>query len=218
MNDEVARHNMVSQQVRAWQVLDEQVLAVLSAIAREQFVPDAFRHLAYSDTDIPLPEGQTMLSPKVVGRALQALHIRTHEKVLEIGTGTGYVTACIAKLAQLVVSAEIKPTLLAIAEKNLRAFPQKNIILEKADAVFGLEEYGPFDVIVATGSYPLGVPESLCAQLNNDGRLFAICGEGTAMEAVLVERKNSSTFVTTSLFETSVMPLIHAPVSSKFQF
>lgn len=218
MNFQIARNNMVVQQIRPWQVFDENVLKVLSEVQRENFTPKAFIELAYSDTDIPLNEGQTMLSPKVVARALQAIKLSTQDKVLEIGTGTGYVSACLTKLAGAVISVEIQPTLLAQAEKNLNAMNCRHLTLEQGDAAMGWEAHAPYDAIIVTGSYPLGVPEKICSQLNVSGRLFAITGVAPRMQAVVIERKSKSEYTTTTLFETVVPALIHAPQPKKFQF
>ncbi|MGD9592749.1 MAG: protein-L-isoaspartate O-methyltransferase [Candidatus Berkiella sp.] len=218
MNFQQARTNMVAQQIRPWHVLNEQILSAMSLIMRENFVPMAFHNLAYSDTDIPLTEGQTMLAPKVVGRVLQALNLTSQEKVLEVGTGTGYVTACLSKLVKEIVSVEIQPTLLAQAQTNLKALNVRNLTLTQGDAVFGWEDYAPYDAIVVTGSYPLGVPEKICDQLRPGGRLFAFTGIAPTMRAVLIERLDKSQFTTSMVFETVVPALIHAPQPKKFQF
>jgi protein-L-isoaspartate(D-aspartate) O-methyltransferase len=153
---------MVAQQVRPWQVIDDDVLKVMAAIPREQFVPAAFKNLAYSDTDIPMGEGQTLLAPKVVGRALQAMAFNGNEKVLEIGTGTGYVTACLSQLAQSVVSVEIHESLLAIADQNLTKLNCRQVTLLHQDGILGIDDFAPYDVIVITGNFPLGVPQPIC--------------------------------------------------------
>ncbi|MBI2790987.1 MAG: protein-L-isoaspartate O-methyltransferase [Gammaproteobacteria bacterium] len=218
MNFLQARSNMVAQQVRPWHVINDNVLTAMLQIPRENFVPLAFHHVAYSDTDIPLSEGHTMLPPKVVGRALQALELTGVEKVLEVGTGTGYVTACLTKLAGSVVSIEIQPTLLAQAQMNLDALNCRNLTLLQGDAVFGWEDEAPFDAIFVTGSYPLGVPEQICAQLKTPGRLFAFTGLAPTMRAVLIERFGKNDYTTNTLFETVVPALIHAPQPKAFQF
>lgn len=219
MSFQQARANMVAQQVRPWHVINENVLTVLSQIPRETFVPKAYQHLAYSDTDIPLDEGQTMLSPKIVGRALETLNLQGKESVLEVGTGTGYVSACLSKLAGKVTSVEILPNLLSQAEKNLNLLNCHHINLAQGNAVFGWESEAPYDAIIITGSYPLGVPEKVCEQLKiKGGRLFAIIGDAPSMKAVLIERFGNFDYTTTTLFETVVPALIHAPVPKKFQF
>jgi len=215
---QLARTNMVIQQVRPWQVLDNQVLTILSQIPRELFVPPAFTGIAYTDTAIPLSEGQVMLSPKLVGRALQALALTGEEKVLEVGTGTGYVTACLAKLVKTVVSIEIHAKLLAQAEKNLAMLGCRSLILKEGNAALGWAAQAPYDAIMITGSYPLGVPAQMKEQLKIKGRLFAICGQAPTMEAVLIERQTKTLYVTHTLFETVVPELIHAPQPSSFYF
>jgi protein-L-isoaspartate(D-aspartate) O-methyltransferase len=154
----------------------------------------------------------------VVGRALQALELTGAEKVLEVGTGTGYVTACLTKLAGSVVSIEIQPTLLGQAQMNLDALNCRNLTLLQGDAVFGWEDDAPFDAIFVTGSYPLGVPEQICAQLKTGGRLFAFTGLAPTMRAVLIERSGKNDYTTNTLFETVVPALIHAPQPKAFQF
>lgn len=219
MNVQMARSNMVSQQVRPWHVLDEKVLEVLAQLPREVFVPAPYQALAYSDTDIPLLEGQHMLSPKVVGRALQAINLTGRETVLEVGTGTGYVTACLTKLAGSTYSVEIHSPLLQEAEKNLAQLGCRNVTVAQEDGIFGWEKHAPYDAIVVTGSYPLGVPEKICEQLKPfGGRLFAIIGTAPVMQAVLIERQEKSQFTTTVLFETMVSALVHAPRPKLFQF
>lgn len=219
MNFQQARTNMVIQQIRPWYVNDEQVLSILSQISREIFVPPAYLNLAYSDTDIPLSENQTMLAPKIVGRALQTLNLSGTEKVLEVGTGTGYITACLSKLAAQLFSIEIQSSLLAMAEKTLSTLNCRNLTLEQGDGVLGWTKYAPYDAIIVTGSYPLGVPQILLDQLNpNKGRLFAFSGLSPSMQAVLIERKDKSQFQTRFLFETVVPPMIHAPQPHQFRF
>lgn len=216
MNYALLRTNMIQQQVRPWYVLDDTVLEVMAKIAREKFVPTEFAKLAYSDTDIPLPENQTMLSPKVVGKALQALKILPENKVLEIGTGTGYVTACLAELAKEVISLEINETLFSLAKQNINS---PKVTLIKGDGVYGFGNCAPYDAIFITGSYPLGIPEKVCEQLNpQGGKLFAFYGQAPAMEAVLITRHGPNHYSTEALFETVVPALIGAPAPSRFQF
>jgi protein-L-isoaspartate(D-aspartate) O-methyltransferase len=151
---EQARFNMIEQQVRPWAVLDQRVLSVMRALPREAFVPDAYRGLAYADIEIPLPGGSTMLAPKVVGRLLQALEIRDRDRVLEIGSGTGYVTACLAQLGQRVVSLEIDPDLAEGARERLAALGVGQVEVITADALAGDAPGAPFDAIAVTGSMP----------------------------------------------------------------
>jgi protein-L-isoaspartate(D-aspartate) O-methyltransferase len=218
MNFLQARTNMVFQQVRPWYVFSNSVLTVLNEIPRERFVLPAYTNLAYSDQVLPLLEGETLLPPKIVGRALQALTLTGKEKVLEIGTGSGYVTACLSKLAASVISVEIHGSLLEHARKTLSDLHYQHFILEQGNAVEGWEANAPYDAIFVTGSYPIGVPEKLCAQLVPEGgRLFAIVGTAPSMEAVLIER-DSDRYTTEILFETSVPALIHALQPKKFHF
>lgn len=217
MNFLHARTNMVVQQVRPWYVFDSHVLAVLNEIPRERFVP-TYADLAYSDMALYLPEGETMLPPRIVGRALQALALTGKEKVLEIGTGTGYVTACLTKLAASVVSVEIHGSLLEQAKKALSDLHYQHYLLEQGNGVEGWEINAPYDAIFVTGSYPIGVPEKLCAQLVPEGgRLFAIVGTAPNMEAVLIKRQDQ-TYTREILFETSVPALVHALRPKKFHF
>lgn len=217
MNFELARNNMVTQQIRPWDVLDDEVLKVMANIPREWFVPAEFQALAYTDTDIPLGEGQTLLPPKVVGRALQAMALTGTEKVLEIGTGSGYVTACLSRLCANVTSVEIHESLIATARSQLGRLGCQNVTLLHQDGVLGIPQSAPYDVIVVTGSYPLGVPEALCQQLKTNGRLFAICGQAPSMQAIKMARDQNA-YRITNLFETVVLNLINAPQPEKFQF
>ncbi len=218
MNYALLRTNMIQQQIRPWSVLDNTVLEIMAKIPREKFVPPAFSKLAYSDTDIPLEGGYTMLSPKVVGKGLQALNLSPLDKVLEVGTGTGYVTACLCELAKEVISLEISESLMALAEKNLKALSYTNVKFIKENGVFGWKKEAPYDAIFVSGSYPLGVPGEICAQLNpNGGRLFAFCGQAPAMEAVLITRTEKN-YSTQKLFETVVSALNGAAHAPQFQF
>ncbi len=219
MDFQQARHNMIEQQVRPWFVTNTRVLDVMQEISREMFVPPQYANLAYCDTDIPLSEGQTMLAPKIVGRALQALNIQASDTVLEIGTGTGYVTACLGRLAAQVISIEIFETLLTVAQRKLSGNREmEHVLLKQGNGLEGYEPQAPYDAIFITGALPLGVPDTLCQQLNEKGgRLFAFCGQAPAIHAVLIER-NQNNFVTHSLFETAVPTLLHAAQPEKFVF
>ncbi|KAA6184370.1 protein-L-isoaspartate O-methyltransferase [Thiohalocapsa marina] len=219
---ERARFNMIEQQVRPWDVLDASVLTVMSELKRELFVPDAYRALAYADIDIPIGRDSHMLSPKMVGRLLQALQVRAGDKVLEIGTGTGYVTACLAGLGGRVTSIELDPELAEGARKRLEALhighPPPEVVT--ADAMAGPAPGGPFDVIAVTASMPTEEPlPMLREQLKPGGRLFVIVGEPPLMHACLETRIHSASEIRRqSLFETSVAPLDNAPAPSQFVF
>ncbi len=215
---DTARHNMIEQQVRPWNVLDERVLRVLGELPREAFVPDAYQALAYADIDIPIGTDTCMLAPKVVGRMLQALQVRDGEKVLEIGPGTGYITACLARLGGRVLGVEIDPDLAEGARERLQAMQLRRVEVRTADAMAGPLDAGPFDVIAVTGSVPTEEPlPMLLQQLAPGGRLFVIVGEDPVMEARL-ETRVGSDLRRQSLFETSVPALRNVPEPERFVF
>jgi protein-L-isoaspartate(D-aspartate) O-methyltransferase len=213
---EQARFNMVEQQIRPWDVYDEDVLALLRKVKREQFVPADQRALAFMDVEIPLGRGVTMWSPKLEARALQALALKGSEKVLEVGTGSGYLTVLLAHLAAQVTSVEIVPELSAMAERNLAAQHVDNVTLAVGDAVngWGAEQY---DAIVLTGSVPLQ-PAALMNSLSIGGRLFAVIGDAPAMHACLITRKAADKFESVTLFETNIAPLVNALQPQRFVF
>lgn len=216
MNFDAARQNMVSQQIEPWTVSLRGVLDVFAAIPREMFIPPQYTNLAYADISIPLVDEQSMLPPKIIGRALQALNIQPHGSVLEIGTGTGYATACLGRLAQQVTSIEILPELAQIAKRNLDNTRERgNITLKEEDGLKGYEPQAPYDAIFVTGTFPMGVPKSLLSQLKEGGRIFSFCGQPPAVRAILITLKNGH-FETTELFETVVPSLINAPQPEKF--
>jgi protein-L-isoaspartate(D-aspartate) O-methyltransferase len=208
---------MTFQQVRAWSVLDEHVLDVFERLPRELFVPEAWRGAAYGDLPIPLAEGQHMLIPSVAGRLLQTLALKRTDRVLEIGTGSGYVTACLAMLATHVLSLEIRPELVGRARASLAAAAIGNAEVEEADA-FAWDAGSPrFDAIVLTGSLPVYDPR-FEAWLRPGGRLFVITGVAPVMEAMLVRLDSAGTPSRLGLFETVVDPLDHAPTVGGFTF
>jgi protein-L-isoaspartate(D-aspartate) O-methyltransferase len=216
INIEVARTQMVNQQVRAWDVFDPSVLAVLSAVPREQFVPPHYRNLAFADMAIPLRGNQVMLTPQVEGRLLQALAIRGTDRVLEIGAGCGFLTACLARLCAKVTSLEILPELADDARRNLRAISTWNAEVHTADA-FSYRPDEPWDVIAVTGSLP--VPDQRFQHwLADGGRLFVVTGEDPLMQARLITRQGADSWHTTTLFETSLPALLNAPVPVRFRF
>ena len=212
-----ARFNMVQQQIRPWEVLDQRVLDLINQIPRDQFVPDAYRGLAYADIEIPLGHGQHMMFPRVEARLLQALDVRPTDKILEIGTGSGYLTACLANLGGQVVSIDIHEGFTAAARASLEALGLNNVELRTADGLAGEIAGGPFDVIAVTGSLPQ-LPDGLKQQLTVEGRLFAVTGEAPAMEASLITRVSEDAWRSEALFETELVPLENAPCTERFEF
>ncbi len=217
MNFERARHNMVEQQVRPWEVLDSRVLNLLETIHREDFVPVRHRKLAFADLNIPLPNGQVMMKPVVEGRMLQALELRDDETALEIGTGSGFVTACLAKLAKRVVSVEIFEDLSVTAGKDLADKGITNVELFVGDAMGGWQPEQAHDVVVVTGSVP-EVPEHFRGWVNPGGRMFVVTGKAPAMEARLLRRLGATEWSEESLFETDLPPLLNAEQEPRFEF
>jgi len=221
MDFDKARFNMVEQQVRPWDVLDNRVLEVISEVPREAFAPDAYKKLAYADTSIPLGQYEgtncSMLHPILDGRLIQSLNITDDDIVLEVGTGSGYLTACLAKLARHVDSVDINPDMTALAEKNLAAFDLQNIILSTGDAAKGWDQKRFYDVIAITGSMP-DIPKAYKQSLKQGGRLFVVTGEAPAMTACLVTRIGENEWTTEDLFETSIERLINTGESKAFVF
>jgi protein-L-isoaspartate(D-aspartate) O-methyltransferase len=217
MDLNIARFNMVQQQIRPWGVLDTNILDLLSTVPREHFVLPGFEHLAFCDAAIPIGYGQVMLPPKIVGRMLQALQLDNQETILEVGTGTGYMTALLACLAKKVISLEIIPELSQQAGELLKTLESRNIQLEVGDAASGWLPAAPYDVIVFTGSLPY-VPTVLREQISIDGRIVAIIGNQPVMSVVLLTRVGKDRWVERRLFETVVPPLINAPQMEQFQF
>jgi protein-L-isoaspartate(D-aspartate) O-methyltransferase len=216
MNLESARTQMLEQQVRAWEVLDPRVLDAMAQVPREEFVPPRFRGVAFADTAIPLGHGQVMMTPKVEGRLLQALDLRATDRVLEVGTGSGFLAACLAQLAAEVTSLEIIPELSEQAAAVLGRFAVPNVRLEVGD-VFQAIPGQSYDAIAVTGSLPRYDTrfEQLLAP---GGRLFAIIGLAPVMEAVLVTRADDQAWMRESLFETVIPPLRNAPAPSAFEW
>lgn len=213
---ELARHNMIEQQIRPWEVLDGRVLELLRHVRREQFVPAGMKELAFADMEIPLGHGAAMWQPKLEARVVQELHLTRNDKVLEVGTGSGYLTALLSALAGHVTSVEIVPELSAMAKQNLSAPHRDNVTLETGDAARGWGE-GSYDVIVLTGSTPV-LPDAFRNSLNVGGRLFAIVGDAPLMEAKLVTRVAPDVFETVNILETCVAPLQNAAQPSRFAF
>lgn len=221
MNLEQARFNMVEQQIRTWEVLDPDVLDLLYVVRREEFVPPAYRELAFSDMEIPLREhageGERMMQPKIEARILQELAPKKSERVLEVGTGSGYLCALLAARAQHVHSVEIDAGLKAFGEGNLRRAAVENVTLDVGDAARGWPKHAPYDVIVLTGSTPL-LPQEFLSQLKVGGRLFAVVGDAPVMEARLVTCVAGGSYRTTDLFETDLAPLRNALQPERFEF
>lgn len=217
MDIELARFNMIEQQIRPWNVLDPTVLSLLAVVKREDFVPAAYKDLAFADVEIPLGQGQTMLAPKMEGRILQELSIRNTDKVLEIGAGSGYMAALIAAKAEFVHTVEIDPVLVEMARKNLQHAGVVNVSVDLGDGAQGWPLYAPYDVIVLSGSTPV-LPDSILRDLKIGGRLVAVVGEAPCMQVQLVTRTDEHAFNTISVFETVVAPLSNATQNNKFVF
>jgi len=219
---EQARHNMVEQQIRPWEVLDQSVLDLLLIVRRELFVPPAYRLLAFTDMEIPLridgvDSGECMFAPKVEARLLQELGLRTHEHVLEIGTGSGYMAALAAHRAQQVLTIEIDPMLAEFGAANLRRNGVHNAQVVVGDGARGWAAKAPYDAIVVSGGLPM-LPPELPAQLKIGGRMAVIVGQAPVMSAQIVTRVTETAFETLKLFETVVKPLRNAPQPSAFRF
>jgi len=216
MNFEQARFNMIEQQIRTWEVLDQDVLDLLMDIRREDFIPEEYKQLALADTQIPLTHGQVTMTPKVEARILQSIDIQAKDKVLEIGTGCAYLTALMAKMADEVISVDIYPVFTEQAAKKLKQYNIENVKLENGDAIAGWESSNPYDVIVVTGSVPL-LEAHYQKQLASKGRLFIIVGESPVMEAILITRAGENEWAKESLFETDLPPLIGATAKKHFK-
>ena len=217
MNIEQARFNMVEQQVRTWEVLDQSVLDLMERAPRDAFVPEEYRALAYADICVPLAHDQVMMPPRVEARLLQALQLDAADRVLEIGTGSGFLTYLLAAIAGHVVSMEIHEDLLQAARRRLERHAVFNVTLDHGDGVAGRAAGAPYDAIAVTGSVPV-LDEHFQRQLSIGGRLFVIVGEEPAMEARLVTRMSEDQWTTQSLFETVIPPLQGAPEPSRFVF
>lgn len=213
----IARFNMIEQQIRTWDVLDPVVLQLLNDVPRELFVPEAYTGLAFADLEIPIGHGQKMLSPKVEGKILQALSIKSTDTVLEVGAGVGYLTALLAKLAKQVTSVEIQADLTAKATQNLTAANIGNATVQTGDAARGWSSGAPYDVIVYGASSPIE-PKGVRTQLAVGGRLFIVLGHAPAMRATLVQRLSESAFREDVLFETCLDALVNAEPDVAFQF
>jgi protein-L-isoaspartate(D-aspartate) O-methyltransferase len=217
MNFEQARFNMIEQQIRPWNVLNDQVLHLLSVVKREDFVPLAHKALAFVDMEIPLGHGQRMLAPRLEARLLQDAAVQKHEKVLEIGAGSGYLTALLAHQAQRVIALEIEPELATMARTNLQKAGVHNAEVRQADGAAGVAAEGPFDVIMLGGCVA-EVPQNLLAQLKVGGRLLAIVGQDPVMRATIVSRTGEAEFSTRQPWDSAAPTLLNFPVPSPFRF
>ncbi|HEX2333366.1 MAG TPA: protein-L-isoaspartate O-methyltransferase [Burkholderiales bacterium] len=217
MNLEQARANMVEQQIRPWEVLDQDVLDLLYVVPREAFVPEKHRSLAFSDLEVPIGEGEKMWAPKIEARVLQELNVKKTDRVLEVGTGSGYLTALLSHRASQVFSVEIKPKLAAFGRANLERHGAENVTLEVGDAARGWQSHAPYDVIVLTGSTPI-LPGAFVEQLAPGGRLFAVVGEPPVMTARIVTAAAPGAWRGTDLFETVIAPLVNAERPPRFRF
>lgn len=216
-NAEQARFNMVEQQIRPWNVSDNKVLDLMNSIAREDFVPKTYATLAYADMSIPLEHSQSMLTPKEIGRILQALNIQSNETLLEVGTGSGYLTALLAHLAKKVYSIDIVSDFIEQAKVKTEQLGLSNIEFEEGDASSGWPHYGPYDLtIISAGVSDL--PQSYIKSLKVGGRLFCIEGQKPAMQAKLLTKTAEDKLEETILFETEINPMINLTKDNEFIF
>jgi protein-L-isoaspartate(D-aspartate) O-methyltransferase len=217
MNTEQARFNMIEQQIRPWDVLDQGVLSLLAVVKREDFVPPAYKALAFVDTEVPLPHGQFMLAPKVEARLLQELDVRKHERVLEVGAGSGHMAALLGHRAQQVITLETIPELVEMARANLQRAGLMNVSVREADGSRGLPDEAPFDVIVLSGSVA-EVPPAVLSQLKVGGRLAAVVGQQPIMRATLFTRSGEHGFSSVTLFDTVAPRLTGFGEPPRFRF
>ncbi|KON81114.1 protein-L-isoaspartate O-methyltransferase [Azoarcus sp. PA01] len=217
MNFEQARFNMVEQQIRPWDVLDQDVLDLLMAVRREEFAPAAYKTLAFADIEIPIGCGQAMLKPVIEGKILQALQVKRSDTVLEVGAGSGYFAALLAACSDWVRTIDIEPELVKLAAENLARYGVENVIVEDGDAAAGWSCRAPYDVIVMSGGLPM-LPPALLAQLKVGGRLFAFVGEAPVMKARLVTCVGEGAYESEDIFETVVPMLKNAQRPDEFRF
>ncbi|AJX16685.1 protein-L-isoaspartate O-methyltransferase [Burkholderia ubonensis] len=217
MNIEQARFNMIEQQIRPWDVLDLEVLGLLSIVKRENFVPAAYRDLAFADLELPLPGGHKMLFPRVEARVLQELAVKKHENVLLIGAGSGYLAALFAARAQHVTAVEIDPVVAKLAEDNLRNNGVTNAEVVLGDGSRGWPAKAPYDVICVAGGLPV-VPQEMLEQLKTGGRLSAFVGGRPVMKAQIITRIDDKQYRVADVFETYVDHLVNAIEPSRFKF
>ena len=217
MNIEQARFNMIEQQIRPWNVLDPDVLDLLVVVKREDFVPSAYKALAFVDSEIPLPGGESMFTPKIEARLLQEVQLKKHENVLEIGAGSGYMAALLAHKARHVTTVEIHPELKELAHANLARAGVSNVTVELGDGANGWSTGAPFDVIVISGALEV-LPEAFLKQIKVGGRIAAIIGRAPVMTAQIITRVSETAYDTVKVFETNVKLLADSVKHSRFTF
>ena len=217
MNIEQARFNMIEQQIRPWKVLDQQVLDVMATLPREQFVPDAYQGLAFADIAIPLGRNRFMLHPREEGRLLQAVKPKLNEKVLVINSGSGYITALVASMAEEVVAVDCDEEFASTCREKLAALNINNVTVDCGDGSDGWQSQAPYDVIIILGSMQI-LPESIRTQLNIGGRMFCIIGKEPTMEALAITRTSENEWQEECLFETVVPALENSPIAEQFHF
>ena len=217
MNIEQARFNMIEQQIRPWNVLDQDVLDLLVVVKREEFVPAACKALAFVDTEIPLPGGEAMFTPKTEARILQEVMLKKHETVLEIGAGSGYMAALLAHKGRHVTTVEISPDLKAMAEANLARAGVANVTVVEGNGAAGWDQGAPFDVIVISGALEV-LPEAFLTQVKVGGRIAAIIGVAPVMSVNIITRVSETAYDTVKVFETNVKQLSGAKAVSHFTF
>ncbi len=216
---EIARFNMVEQQIRPWEVINPRVLSLMETLPREAFVPGEYTDLAYADIEIPIGQGQRMMFPRIEARLLQALDPQPDERVLEVGTGSGYLTACLAHLARQVVSIDLHPAFTESAAEKLAQQQIKNVDLRTGDALAEPIADAPFDIIAITGSLPTREQADIfCRQLAPGGRLFVVTGSAPVMESLLITRDRANNLQEEPLFETELSPLEHVITPVAFEF
>lgn len=216
---EKARFNMVNQQIRPWEVFDPRVLSLMESMPREAFVPLAYQALAYADVEIPIGDGERMMFPRIEARLMQALDLQPTDHVLEVGTGSGYLTACLAKLCRRVVSIDLNADFTARAAQKLEGQGIGNVLLQSGDAMAADASEAPFDAIAVTGSVATKEQaEIFRRQLKTGGRLFIVIGEPPVMQAMLITRRGEGIFAEEALFETELAPLANATAPASFEF
>lgn len=217
MNIEQARFNMIEQQIRPWDVLDQDVLNLLSVVKRENFVPAAYRDIAFADLEVPLPAGEHMLFPRVEARVLQELAVKRNETVLEIGAGSGFMAALLAHRGRHVLTVDIKPELAELAKRNLAENGVTNAEVALGDGARGWPVAAPYDVICVSGGLPV-LPQEMLEQLKIGGRLAAFVGTAPVMKAQIITRIDEKQFRVADVFETFVEPLVNAVQPPRFKF